>query len=501
MSWRARARVSSTRCVQRHRRKAEGAQRKYGGCKTIPRMRPERRQRVAGARATLAAVPPETAAVGLAAAALVALKNLRVPAEKTAPSFRELKDFKKTSLAKLLAAKPKRRSIDTEAAIIPADASHACADKLAPASSASASTVQVRQRQRVSIRGVRTWRETIAAMRAARTIDATDKYVTSSSTSSSSSWEEKPWWLLSRIPKVFLDQLRYESSGEATLGSDESLLPDVPALYYGDAVPHDAPVLSLAWRRAVAKACDAAVGGFGVSVLAIPDYGWRKNGDIDRKRSSYKDTEATIPGGGLGVATLRVKRLPPREVRAVLDAAVERYGTDMQTRAKDDDVCDEEIEENEQQKERDMSLASMSLVVADDDYEVESMSMESLRWIASDAPRNSTFVNAGYLSWLGVDRELRGTGVGRRLLQWTERKAASWGLSVLCLHCHRRNTNALTFYSRCGYDVSPDWLGWRSDEWLLLTKKLSARSRINADLEPVGEYSPQLIPVPIRSKR
>ena len=42
--------------------------------------------------------------------------------------------------------------------------------------------------------------------------------------------------------------------------------------------------------------------------------------------------------------------------------------------------------------------------------------------------------------------------------------------------CNTNHTSvkALSFYLACGFEVSPDWLGW-DREWLLLTKRVSVK--------------------------
>jgi len=73
-----------------------------------------------------------------------------------------------------------------------------------------------------------------------------------------------------------------------------------------------------------------------------------------------------------------------------------------------------------------------------------------------------------YLESIAVARGWRGSGLAASLLAFVEEKARTWGLKLLALHVHRDNWSALRFYSRRGFEVTSDWLGWGSAFFLLL---------------------------------
>ena len=59
------------------------------------------------------------------------------------------------------------------------------------------------------------------------------------------------------------------------------------------------------------------------------------------------------------------------------------------------------------------------------------------------------------ISYLCVDENARGQGIGTQLEQEACRLAALKGCDRLELHCHSRRTNAHRFYARRGYVESP----------------------------------------------
>jgi len=79
----------------------------------------------------------------------------------------------------------------------------------------------------------------------------------------------------------------------------------------------------------------------------------------------------------------------------------------------------------------------------------------------------------GYLEAIAVSRKWRGSGLADRMLKFVEGKARTWGLRVVALHVHRDNWGALRFYSKRGFEVTSDWMGW-GDGFFLLLKPLDA---------------------------
>jgi ribosomal-protein-alanine acetyltransferase len=56
-----------------------------------------------------------------------------------------------------------------------------------------------------------------------------------------------------------------------------------------------------------------------------------------------------------------------------------------------------------------------------------------------------------HLDLLGVDREYRREGLGRRLVEWLEKPALVAGISAVFLEVRASNHGARTFYERLGY--------------------------------------------------
>jgi ribosomal protein S18 acetylase RimI-like enzyme len=61
------------------------------------------------------------------------------------------------------------------------------------------------------------------------------------------------------------------------------------------------------------------------------------------------------------------------------------------------------------------------------------------------------------ISYLCVDRNARGQGIGTQLEREACRLAAIRGCDRIELHCHSRRTNAHRFYARRGYLESPKY--------------------------------------------
>jgi GNAT superfamily N-acetyltransferase len=62
------------------------------------------------------------------------------------------------------------------------------------------------------------------------------------------------------------------------------------------------------------------------------------------------------------------------------------------------------------------------------------------------------------ISYLCVDEENRGGGIGRQLEAYCERLARERGCDRIELHCHLRRERAHKFYFRQGYEESPKYL-------------------------------------------
>ena len=278
------------------------------------------------------------------------------------------------------------------------------------------------------IRGAQGWRETLLALRCAREVASSDAFVVSSSSSAHS---VSPLSLLSRVPTIVMDKVRYEPSAlEPVLGPDESCLPEVPSVCYGHVVDEDrTPVLSLEWRRAVAKLCDGAVPGFGLTLLARPE------------GAEQRRPEGAAPAGEeeelrLGVATLRVKRLPPNELR--VESELRRFVA-THFRGKFHEYFGEVLAGagDEGADGADAGAPGVRSLALDDDYFMGQTIAPEMGKIR--IPPGSAFRNVGYITWLGVTPNCRGSGVGRLLLQWMEKKVAAWGLDIIALHCHAKN--------------------------------------------------------------
>lgn len=59
------------------------------------------------------------------------------------------------------------------------------------------------------------------------------------------------------------------------------------------------------------------------------------------------------------------------------------------------------------------------------------------------------------ISYLCVDADARGRGVGQRLLARAELLALERGCERIELHCHARRTGAHAFYQHCGFEDAP----------------------------------------------
>lgn len=73
-----------------------------------------------------------------------------------------------------------------------------------------------------------------------------------------------------------------------------------------------------------------------------------------------------------------------------------------------------------------------------------------------------------YLEMIAVSKDWRGSGLSNKLMDWIETKARTWGLNILALHVHRDNWAALRFYERNGFEASSDWLGMGPSFFLLV---------------------------------
>lgn len=60
----------------------------------------------------------------------------------------------------------------------------------------------------------------------------------------------------------------------------------------------------------------------------------------------------------------------------------------------------------------------------------------------------------GYLSFIAIDPEYRGMGVGKRFLVFLENKSRESGMEHLSLEVHTENKNSIAFYRHCGYQPS-----------------------------------------------
>lgn len=62
-----------------------------------------------------------------------------------------------------------------------------------------------------------------------------------------------------------------------------------------------------------------------------------------------------------------------------------------------------------------------------------------------------------YLQAIAVDKELRGKGVGKVLMNFFEESARAAGSHRLALDVSARNESACKFYSRCGMTIESQW--------------------------------------------
>jgi GNAT superfamily N-acetyltransferase len=86
--------------------------------------------------------------------------------------------------------------------------------------------------------------------------------------------------------------------------------------------------------------------------------------------------------------------------------------------------------------------------------------------------RNSIWTDAPdcWLEDLFIDREARGGGVGRRLVEACVERARQKGSRRIQLDCNERNSNALSLYEAVGFSSRPErWEGGRD---LYLTRWL-----------------------------
>lgn len=83
-----------------------------------------------------------------------------------------------------------------------------------------------------------------------------------------------------------------------------------------------------------------------------------------------------------------------------------------------------------------------------------------------------------YLSNLSVSPQHRRQGLGRQLLDETERKAAEWGCRHMVLHCDAGDIAAVRLYQTAGYrtvSLEPPWMAplmLRSVRLMLMMKRL-----------------------------
>lgn len=401
------------------------------------RRRAHARARTSGARAAYGAAglaglgEPLSYGASVAATLLLVLRNVRVPAEKVAPSVQEILRLQRKHRGQGL------RAFVEEQQGAPSRAGPGPGTAHGAAAAAGDGAPGVRARaflRKFRIRGAQGWRETLLALRCAREVASSDAFIVSSSSSAHS---VSPLSLLSRVPTIVMDKVRYEPSAlEPILGPDESCLPDVPSVRYGRVVDEaKTPVLSLEWRRAVAKLCDGAVPGFGLTLLARPE------GAEQRRPEGAAPAPAPAPAGEeeeelrLGVATLRVKRLPPNELRVESEL---RRSVATHFRGKFHEYFGESLAGagDEGADGADAGAPDVRSLLDDEYFMGQALAPEMGK---IRIPPGSAFRNVGYITWLGVTPNCRGSGVGRLLLQWMEKKVAAWGLDIIALHCHAKN--------------------------------------------------------------
>ena len=64
---------------------------------------------------------------------------------------------------------------------------------------------------------------------------------------------------------------------------------------------------------------------------------------------------------------------------------------------------------------------------------------------------NDKVCREGYLSFIAVDIELQGKGIGHKILDQCEMIASQLGMNVMRLEVFGTNDSAIGFYKRCGY--------------------------------------------------
>jgi ribosomal protein S18 acetylase RimI-like enzyme len=62
----------------------------------------------------------------------------------------------------------------------------------------------------------------------------------------------------------------------------------------------------------------------------------------------------------------------------------------------------------------------------------------------------------GYLVWLGVQGDLKGKGIGKRLFSEYRKKMEEEGVRMLLVDTDPRNKEALGFFGRCGFTSPQD---------------------------------------------
>lgn len=74
------------------------------------------------------------------------------------------------------------------------------------------------------------------------------------------------------------------------------------------------------------------------------------------------------------------------------------------------------------------------------------------------------------LSKIYVKADRRGTGLGRALVEFAEKRAAELGCGELWLTVNRNNADSIAFYERVGFRKTNDWVtdigsGFVMDDW------------------------------------
>jgi GNAT superfamily N-acetyltransferase len=73
------------------------------------------------------------------------------------------------------------------------------------------------------------------------------------------------------------------------------------------------------------------------------------------------------------------------------------------------------------------------------------------------------------MKWLFVDADVRGQGIGRRLMQRMARHAMDTGHKKFCWFVLKHNAPAQAFYRELGAAPDPDW-----DRWMLGTEAIAS---------------------------